>query len=131
MREENTNEAPPLKWWERMGMIERDNEIFHATAAGRLDNMDKWCAKQNGHLERIEASQESLREKFDLFRISSSRWLVGALTTLLIALILLVINLLVEPNRMDNAAMAAVQKSIPDVVNQAVDAALSRAAVDK
>ncbi len=53
----------------------------------RVENLERWQKTQNGHLQRID-------EKLDALRDSLKSWLIGALTTSLISLVMLLANLI-------------------------------------
>lgn len=58
---------------------------------GRVDALEAWQERQNGHLERIEQKLDKFQDKLDRF----DTWLIGLLGGMIVTLIMLVINLVI------------------------------------
>lgn len=81
--------GPPGTWWEEVGQMKVDYARFCENTARRIESLEQWKIEQNGDIRDI-------RREISSFRASSQKWLVGVLTSLLLSLAVLVINLLVS-----------------------------------
>jgi len=81
--------SPPTRWWEALTEMRVDEARFCADAAQRIETLETWKKDQNGDIRRI-------RDDLSEFKSSSQKWQVGLLTTLIISLVLLVVNLIVK-----------------------------------
>jgi len=81
--------SPPARWWEALTEMRVDEARFCADASQRIETLETWKKDQNGDIRRI-------RDDLSEFKSSSQKWQVGLLTTLIISLVLLVVNLIVK-----------------------------------
>lgn len=66
-----------------------DRAKFCENTAGRITMLENWKREQNGDIKQI-------RTDLSGFKLSSQKWLIGMLTTILCALALLIVNLAVS-----------------------------------
>lgn len=81
--------APPATWWEELSELKIVNARFCENTARRIEGLENWKHDQNGEIRTI-------REDLAKFKASSQKWLVGLLTSVILALVLLVVNLSVS-----------------------------------
>lgn len=86
--ERGTGGTPPDQWWEAMTEMRVDSARFCADADQRIETLETWKKDQNGDIRRI-------RDDLSAFKDSTQKWLVGLLTTVVLSLILLIVNLVV------------------------------------
>lgn len=70
-----------------------DTAIDVARHSERIDNLERWQRTQNGELRRMAERLEKLDEKLDQQTQSVRTWLIALLTSALLSVALLALNL--------------------------------------
>ena len=105
---------------EELAALKLDRAKFCENTALRIKTLETWKHEQNSDIAQI-------RDSLTRFKASSQKWLVGMLTSLLIALILLIANLSVTlgTNQAKMGEVTVTKAEVQSIVEKAITDAIS------